>query len=247
MNFRSGVESPMNEIKTKVLVVEDEEPIRRFITLNLSAAGYEIGEADTGEKALAMLGSFRPEVIVLDLMLPGIDGFEVCRQVREKMPETFVIMLTAKGQDTDKIVGLELGADDYMVKPFNPVELTARVKAMLRRRTRFRADRDVLTCDDLLLDLSANKFFKNHHEIELTPTEFALLKMFLENQGRALERNEMLNAIWGENYYGEPKTLDVHIRRLREKLEDNPSEPEYIKTVWGRGYRWQPGARGRTP
>lgn len=237
----------MNEIKTKVLVVEDEEPIRRFITLNLSAAGYEIGEADTGEKALAMLGSFRPEVIVLDLMLPGIDGFEVCRQVREKMPETFVIMLTAKGQDTDKIVGLELGADDYMVKPFNPVELTARVKAMLRRRTRFRADRDVLTCDDLLLDLSANKFFKNHHEIELTPTEFALLKMFLENQGRALERNEMLNAIWGENYYGEPKTLDVHIRRLREKLEDNPSEPEYIKTVWGRGYRWQPGARGRTP
>jgi len=247
MNFRSGVESPMNEIKTKVLVVEDEEPIRRFITLNLSAAGYEIGEADTGEKALAMLGSFRPEVIVLDLMLPGIDGFEVCRQVREKMPETFVIMLTAKGQDTDKIVGLELGADDYMVKPFNPVELTARVKAMLRRRTRFRADRDVLTCDDLLLDLSANKFFKNHHEIELTPTEFALLKMFLENQGRALERNEMLNAIWGENYYGEPKTLDVHIRRLREKLEDNPSEPEYIKTVWGRGYRWQPGVRGRTP
>lgn len=237
----------MNEIKTKVLVVEDEEPIRRFITLNLSAAGYEIGEADTGEKALAMLGSFRPEVIVLDLMLPGIDGFEVCRQVREKMPETFVIMLTAKGQDTDKIVGLELGADDYMVKPFNPVELTARVKAMLRRRTRFRTDRDVLTCDDLLLDLSANKFFKNHHEIELTPTEFALLKMFLENQGRALERNEMLNAIWGENYYGEPKTLDVHIRRLREKLEDNPSEPEYIKTVWGRGYRWQPGVRGRTP
>lgn len=237
----------MNEIKTKVLVVEDEEPIRRFITLNLSAAGYEIGEADTGEKALAMLSSFRPEVIVLDLMLPGIDGFEVCRQVREKMPETFVIMLTAKGQDTDKIVGLELGADDYMVKPFNPVELTARVKAMLRRRTHFRTDRNVLTCDDLLLDLSANKFFKDHHEIELTPTEFALLKMFLENQGRALERNEMLNAVWGENYYGEPKTLDVHIRRLREKLEDNPSEPDYIKTVWGRGYRWQPGARRSTP
>jgi DNA-binding response OmpR family regulator len=237
----------MNEIKPKVLVVEDEEPIRRFITLNLSAAGYEIGEADTGEKALAMLGSFRPEVIVLDLMLPGIDGFEVCRQVREKMPETFVIMLTAKGQDTDKIVGLELGADDYMVKPFNPVELTARVKAMLRRRSHFRSDRDVLACDDILLDLSANKFFKDHHEIELTPTEFALLKMFLENQGKALERNEMLNAVWGANYFGEPKTLDVHIRRLREKLEDNPSEPDYIKTVWGRGYRWQPGARRNTP
>ena len=123
----------MNEIKTKVLVVEDEEPIRRFITLNLSATGYEIGEADTGEKALDMLGSFRPDVIVLDLMLPGISGLEVCQQVREKMPETFVIMLTAKWQDTDKILGLELGADDYMVKPFNPIELIARIKAMLRR------------------------------------------------------------------------------------------------------------------
>ena len=237
----------MNEIKPKILVVEDEEPIRRFITLNLSAAGYEIGEAETGEKALEMLGSFRPAVIELDLMLPGVDGFEVCRQVREKMPEAFVIMLTAKGQDTDKIVGLELGADDYMVKPFNPVELTARVKAMLRRRTHFNTNSDVLACDDLMLDLSANKFFKDHHEIELTPTEFALLKMFLENQGRALDRNEMLNAIWGANYFGEPKTLDVHIRRLREKLEDNPSEPDYIKTVWGRGYRWQPGAHRSTP
>ena len=237
----------MNEIKMKVLVVEDEEAIRRFITLNLSAAGYEIGEADTGEKALAMLGSFTPEVIVLDLMLPGIGGLEVCQQVREKMPETFVIMLTAKGQDTDKILGLELGADDYMVKPFNPIELTARIKAMLRRSPHFKAGHDILACDDLLLDLAANKFFKNHSEIELTPTEFALLKMFMENQGKALERNEMLNVVWGENYYGDTKTLDVHIRRLREKLEDNPSEPEYIKTVWGRGYRWQAGARRSTP
>ena len=237
----------MNEIKTKVLVVEDEEPIRRFITLNLSATGYEIGEADTGEKALDMLGSFRPDVIVLDLMLPGISGLEVCQQVREKMPETFVIMLTAKGQDTDKILGLELGADDYMVKPFNPIELIARIKAMLRRSPHFKAGNDILACDDLLLDLAANKFFKNHIEIELTPTEYALLKMFMENQGKALERNEMLNDVWGENYYGETKTLDVHIRRLREKLEDNPSEPEYIKTVWGRGYRWQAGTRRSKP
>lgn len=237
----------MNEIKTKVLVVEDEEPIRRFITLNLSAAGYKIGEADTGEKALVMLGSFRPDVIVLDLMLPGIGGLEVCQQVREKMPETFVIMLTAKGQDTDKILGLELGADDYMVKPFNPIELTARIKAMLRRSTHFEAGNNILVCDDLLLDLAANKFLKNRVEIELTPTEFALLKMFMENQGKALERNEILNVVWGENYFGDSKTLDVHIRRLREKLEENPSAPEYIKTVWGRGYRWQGGARRSTP
>jgi DNA-binding response OmpR family regulator len=241
------MESLMGEIKTKVLVVEDEESIRRFITLNLSAAGYEVGEADTGEKAIAMLSSICPDVIVLDLMLPGISGFEVCRQVREKMPETFVIMLTAKGQDTDKIVGLELGADDYMVKPFNPLELIARIKAMLRRRTHSKAENIMLACDDLLLDLAANKFFKINTEIDLTPIEFALLKMFMENQGKALERNEMLNVVWGTDYFGDTKTLDVHIRRLREKLEDNPSEPEYIKTVWGRGYRWQAGAHRSTP
>jgi DNA-binding response OmpR family regulator len=156
-------------------------------------------------------------------------------------------MLTAKGQDSDKILGLELGADDYMVKPFNPIELIARIKALLRRRTHIQAENDMLACDNLLLDLDANKFFKNNIEIELTPTEFALLKMFMENQGKALKRNEMLNAIWGADYFGESKTLDVHIRRLREKLEDNPSEPEYIKTVWGYGYRWQAGTHRSIP
>ncbi len=229
----------MTDIKTKILVVEDEESIRRFITLNLSAVGYEVGEADTGEKALAMSSSFRPDVMVLDLMLPGISGFEVCRRVREMRPETFIIMLTAKSQDTDKIFGLELGADDYLIKPFNPLELIARIKALLRRRTILQVENNVLKCDDLLLDIAANKFFKNGVEIELTPTEFALLKMFMENQGKALKRNEMLNAVWGQDYFGDTKTLDVHIRRLREKLEDNPSVPEYIKTVWGFGYRWQ--------
>lgn len=229
----------MTDIKTKILVVEDEESIRRFIILNLSAVGYEVGEADTGEKALAMSSSFRPDVMVLDLMLPGISGFEVCRRVREMRPETFIIMLTAKSQDTDKIFGLDLGADDYLIKPFNPLELIARIKALLRRRTILQVENNVLKCDDLLLDIAANKFFKNGVEIELTPTEFALLKMFMENQGKALKRNEMLNAVWGQDYFGDTKTLDVHIRRLREKLEDNPSVPEYIKTVWGFGYRWQ--------
>lgn len=229
----------MTAIKTKILVVEDEESIRRFITLNLSAVGYEVGEADTGEKALAMSSCFRPDVMVLDLMLPGISGFEVCRRVREMRPETFIIMLTAKSQDTDKIFGLELGADDYLIKPFNPLELIARIKALLRRRTILQVENNVLKCDDLLLDIAANKFFKNGVEIELTPTEFALLKMFMENQGKALKRNEILNAVWGQDYFGDTKTLDVHIRRLREKLEDNPSVPEYIKTVWGVGYRWQ--------
>ncbi len=230
----------MNDIKSKILVVEDEESIRRFITLNLSAVGYEVEEAENGEKALAVLGRFRPDVTVLDLMLPGISGFEVCKRIREMMPETFVIMLTAKGQDTDKILGLELGADDYMVKPFNPFELIARIKAMLRRRTHFQVDRRVvLQSGYLCLDLVAHKFFKKGVEIEFTPTEFALLKMFMENQGKALKRNEILNAVWGENYFGDTKTLDVHIRRLREKIENNPSEPNHIKTVWGSGYRLQ--------
>lgn len=229
----------MNETKAKILVVEDEESIRRFITLNLSAAGFQVGEASTGEESMAILKTFIPDVVVLDLMLPGMSGLEVCQQLRETVPETLVIMLTARGQDTDKILGLELGADDYMVKPFNPFELIARLKAMLRRRAVFKDTKQVLSCRALSLNLSAKKFFKNKTEIELTPTEFALLKVLMENPEKALERNELLNSVWGEDYFGDTKTLDVHIRRLREKIEDNPSQPDYIKTVWGSGYRWQ--------
>jgi len=229
----------MQESKIKVLVVEDEEPIRRFINLNLEGAGYEVGEAVSGEQALALVDSFGPDVIVLDLMLPGIDGLEVCTKVRASSPETFIIILTAKSQDSDKIMGLELGADDYMIKPFNPLELIARIKAMLRRRS-LAARKQVYVYGNLRLDVTAYKLYKNDQEVELTPTEFSLLKMFMENPGKALKRNDMLNSIWGEDYFGDTKTLDVHIRRLREKIEDNPSEPEYIKTVWGSGYRWQP-------
>ncbi|WP_088187482.1 response regulator transcription factor [Desulfosporosinus sp. FKA] len=225
--------------KTRILVVEDEESIRRFITLNLFAAGYQVEEAITGEEALSKLKMFIPDVVVLDLMLPGISGLEVCQKIRQSMPETLVIMLTAKGQDTDKILGLELGADDYMVKPFNPFELIARIKAVLRRSVGPRETKQILSCGDLCLDITSNKFFKLQTEIELTPTEFALLKIFMENPERALKRNEMLNAVWGEDYFGDTKTLDVHIRRLREKIEDNPSQPKYIRTVWGSGYRWQ--------
>ncbi|KLU64741.1 alkaline phosphatase synthesis transcriptional regulatory protein PhoP [Desulfosporosinus acididurans] len=229
----------MKEKKTRILVVEDEESIRRFITLNLFAAGYQVEEAITGEEALSKLKMFIPDVVVLDLMLPGISGLEVCQKIRQSMPETLVIMLTAKGQDTDKILGLELGADDYMVKPFNPFELIARIKAVLRRSVGPRETKQILSCGDLCLDITSNKFFKLQTEIELTPTEFALLKIFMENPERALKRNEMLNAVWGEDYFGDTKTLDVHIRRLREKIEDNPSQPKYIRTVWGSGYRWQ--------
>lgn len=237
----------MNDSRIKVLVVEDEESIRRFIILNLKAAGYDAGEAASGEEALARLTTFSPDVIVLDLMLPGMDGLEVCQRIRETTPDTLVVMLTAKGLDTDKILGLELGADDYMVKPFNPLELIARIKAMLRRRGRLKTGKTVYAYGSLRLDITAEKLLKNGREVELTPTEFALLKMFMENPGKTLKRNEMLNAVWGEDYFGDTKTLDVHIRRLREKIEDNPSQPEYIKTVWGSGYRWQPESGRRLP
>ena len=225
----------------RILVVEDEASIRKFITLNLEMAGYEVTEAASGEDALEQLPRSAPHVVVLDLMLPGISGLDVCRQVRETLPRCLIIMLTAKGQDTDKIVGLELGADDYMVKPFNPLELIARIRAALRRGGAESAGQ-VLVCGGLRLDTAANKLLKSGEEIELTPTEYALLKMFMENPGKALRRDEMLNEVWGIDYFGETKTLDVHIRRLREKIEDNPSQPECVKTIWGLGYRWQPPA-----
>lgn len=237
----------MQEHKIKVLVVEDEASIRRFISLNLETAGYEVGEADSGEKALEMLSDFRPDVIVLDLMLPGINGLDVCRHIRSVTPEPLIIMLTAKSQDTDKIIGLELGADDYMVKPFNPFELIARIKAMLRRRKRLEIEKTEYQYGELHLDTAANKLLKDGMEVELTPTEYALLKLFMENPGKALKRDEMLNAVWGTDYFGDTKTLDVHIRRLREKIEDNPSEPGFIKTVWGSGYRWQSSISRRLP
>lgn len=229
----------MNEDKARVLVVEDEESIRRFITLNLNAAGFRVAEAASGEDALALLSVFVPGVVVLDIMLPGLSGLEVCRVIRECMPGTFIIMLIAKAQDTDKILGLELGADDYMVKPFNPLELIARIKALLRRSAGAEEKKQILAAGNLRLNLSANKLFKGEREIELTPTEFAMLRLFMENPDKALKRDEILDSVWGEDYFGDTKTLDVHIRRLREKIEDIPSEPKYIKTIWGYGYRWQ--------
>lgn len=230
----------MIDTDVKVLIVEDEEPIRKFINLNLQAAGFEVCEASSGEMALSLVEDFKPQVIVLDLMLPGIDGFQVCGRVREIMPGVIIIMLTAKGQDMDKIMGLDLGADDYMVKPFNPMELIARIKAILRRSERL-SDRKLeeINFGELSLNLKSNRFFKSEVEVELTPTEFSMLKMFMENPGKAFNRDEILDKIWGEDYFGDTKTVDVHVRRLREKVEDNPSKPEFIETVWGYGYRWR--------
>jgi DNA-binding response OmpR family regulator len=229
----------MGEVKVKVLVVEDEASIRKFIAINLERSGFDVLEADTGEKAIEMAEAYKPGVIVLDVMLPGIDGFEVCKKLRDMMPNIIIIMLTARGQDIDKITGLELGADDYMVKPFNPRELTARINTVIRRMERSKIPDDVaLQYKNLVMDLKSQKFFKDDKEIELTPTEFSVLKMFMSNVGRALSRNELFNSVWGKNYFGDLKTLDVYIRRIREKIEENPSKPQYIETVWGYGYRW---------
>jgi Response regulators consisting of a CheY-like receiver domain and a winged-helix DNA-binding domain len=230
----------MGEDRIKVLVVEDEASIRKFITINLERNGYEVIEAETGELALEKVKANEPSAVILDVMLPGIDGFEVCSRIRRDYPGMIIIMLTARTQDVDKITGLELGADDYMVKPFNPRELTARLKTILRRAEFGKNDNSsVITHKNLLLDKNSQKFFKNKIEIELTPTEFSVLKILISSPGKAISRNDLLNSVWGKNYFGDLKTLDVYIRRLREKIEDNPSEPQFIETVWGYGYRWQ--------
>ena len=221
--------------KIKVLVVEDETSIRKFIAVNLNRSNFEVLEAEDGETALSLAKSLNPEVIVLDVMLPGIDGFEVCMKLRKQNPQIIIIMLTARGEDMDKIMGLELGADDYMVKPFNPLELVARIRANLRRFQK--QDKNSIYFKQFVLDLEAKCLYKNEQEIELTPTEFAILKLLMQNPGKTFSRNEIMNSVWGENYFGDLKTVDVHIRRMRGKIEDDASNPQVIKTVWGFGYR----------
>lgn len=223
-----------------ILVVEDEITIRRFIVINLERNGYKVLEASTGEEALEIIWCEKPDLVILDLMLPGIDGFEVCRRLRKNFTDMAVIMLTARGQDTDKVLGLELGADDYVVKPFNPFELVARVRAVLRRiRKRRSNSMNILRTGPFQLDLNSQSLFKSGREIDLTPREFNLIKIFIENRNKAINRDDILNLAWGQDFIGDPKTVDVHVRRLREKLEDDPSNPKFVETVWGYGYRWR--------
>ncbi|GAA0681531.1 MULTISPECIES: response regulator transcription factor [Clostridium] len=222
----------------KILVVEDEENIRSFIEINLTVNKFYVKEASCGAEAFKALESETFDIVVLDIMLPDISGFKICERIREEYPKIAVIMLTAKNQDIDKIMGLESGADDYMVKPFNPTELVWRIKALLRRiKGVEKEDSYILKIDELSLDKRAKKFFKKDREIKLTLKEMNIMELFMTNVGKAFSRDELLDKIWGENFYGDVKTVDVHIRRLREKVEDNPSKPEYIETLWGFGYR----------
>jgi DNA-binding response OmpR family regulator len=223
----------------KVLVLEDESSIRSFIVINLRRAGYEVVEAETGEEALEKLEFHRDtRVALLDVMLPGIDGFEVCRRIRASNSNIGIIMLTARAQEMDKVTGLMTGADDYVTKPFSPAELTARVDALMRRSGGNEVTEGEIRQDPFLLNTRNRTLEKNGQRIKLTQVEYAIIKMFMENPGKALSREEILDMVWGRDYFGELKIVDVNIRRLRLKIEDNPTNPTYITTVWGYGYKW---------
>ena len=224
----------------KVLVLEDESSIRSFIVINLRRAGYEVIEAETGEEALEKLKEF-PEtrVALLDIMLPGIDGLEVCSRTRATNTSIGIIMLTARSQEMDKVTGLMTGADDYVTKPFSPAELTARVDALFRR-----AGGDEpppggeIRQPPFLLNVRNRTLEKNGQRVKLTQVEYAIMKFFMENPGKALSREEILDTVWGRDYFGELKIVDVNIRSLRLKIEDNVQTPTFITTVWGYGYKW---------
>lgn len=225
----------------KILLVEDEDAIRKFVKINLEREGYQVFEAASGEDGIELAKKEHPEIVVLDIMLPGIDGFEVCRILRQEFPNLGIIMLTAKAEDLDKIMGLQFGSDDYMTKPFNPTELSLRIKSLERRldsKNTKTSKESVLNHPPFELDTYARKFYYQSQEVELTPTEYIIMKLFMENPGKALRREEILTKVWGNEYLGDSKIVDVNIRRLRSKIEQNPAKPRFIETVWGMGYRW---------
>lgn len=226
----------------KVLVLEDESSIRSFVVINLKRSGYEPIEAETGEQAFEQLKA-NPDIRValLDVMLPDIDGFEVCRRIRASDSKIGIIMLTAKSQEMDKVTGLMTGADDYVTKPFSPAELTARIDALYRRTGGVDGDDEnvgELRHGPFRLNTRNRTLEKNGERIKLTQIEYSIMKLFMDNPGKALSREDILNAVWGRDYFGELKIVDVNIRRLRIKIEDDPTIPAYITTVWGYGYKW---------
>ena len=225
----------------KILVLEDEANIRSFVVINLRRSGYEPIEAESGEMALEKL-KVNPDICLalLDVLLPGIDGFEVCRRIRASGSKMGIIMLTAKTQEIDKVTGLMTGADDYVTKPFSPAELLARVDALVRRVA---VDEDEKSSVELksgpfVLNTRNRTLEKNGQRLKLTQIEYLLTKLFMENPGKAMSREDILTSVWGSDFKGELKTVDVNIRRLRIKIEDDPTEPEFLTTVWGYGYKW---------
>jgi two-component system phosphate regulon response regulator PhoB len=228
-------------VKPLVLIVEDEQALVTLLRYNFEAAGYEVATALDGDEALMAVSERRPDLIVLDWMLPSISGLEVCRQLRRKAEtrDVPVIMLTARGEEADRVRGLDSGADDYVTKPFSPTELVARVRAVLRRSRPSTAE-EVLSYAGILMDLAAHRVTRNGRAVHLGPTEFRLLRHFLEHPGRVFAREQLLDAVWGHDVYVEPRTVDVHIRRLRKAI-NGPDEADVIRTVRSAGYALDAG------
>ena len=226
----------------KILICEDEDAIREFEVINLQRSGYEVVDVCCGEDAIRVFDeqgdSF--SVAILDIMMPGIDGFAVCKHIREKNNTLGIIMLSAKSQEMDKVTGLMTGADDYVTKPFSPAELTARVDALIRRLGVDEEEKNSveIVSGPFVLNVRNRTLEKNGQRLKLTQIEYLLMKLFMENPGKAMSREDILSAVWGSEFGGELKTVDVNIRRLRIKIESDPTEPEYLTTVWGYGYKW---------
>ena len=229
----------MEETHT-ILVVEDEATLREALVYNLNKEGHAVSQASTGLQALALARTLAPDVIILDLMLPELDGLSVCRSLRREpaTADCSILILTARGGELDKIIGLETGADDYLTKPFSLGELLARVRALLRR-TRSSAPRDTLEAGNLVLDLIARRATRNGAELALKPKEFSLLAELMRHRGAVLSRDLLLSHVWGQDFFGDDRTVDVHVRWLREKIEDDPAHPVHIQAVRGLGYRFE--------
>ncbi|WP_139490576.1 response regulator transcription factor [Brevibacillus dissolubilis] len=227
----------------KVLLLEDEPSIRDFVRINLKRQGIEMVEAATGEEVMKMgmgMELAGIDIAILDVMLPGIGGVEVCRTLRSRFPRMGIIMLTARGQERDKVMGLEAGADDYVVKPFSPVELVARIKSLYRRLyPALDCSADVIVAEPFTLRLGDKTLLRGGQGIELTPKEFAIIRLLMENANKAVSRDEILTAVWGKHFVGELKIVDVNMSRIRQKIETDPAHPRYIETVWGHGYLWR--------
>jgi len=223
----------------RVLVVDDDQTVSDVVRRYLEHAGLTVDLAADGRAALESFGRDRPDLVVLDLMLPGLDGLEVCRRLRRDHKDLPIVMLTALGDESDRVLGLELGADDYVTKPFSPRELTLRVQSVLRRSTRFTGS-DILHDGELTVDTGRRVATLRGEPLALTVREFELLEFLMRNPGRAIRRNELLQAVWGWTF-GDQSTVTVHVRRLREKVEADPAQPRRIVTVWGVGYRYESG------
>lgn len=226
-----------DKVSRRILIVDDEVTVLKTVSAYLEQDGFDVKTAMDGKTIMELAQSFQPELIILDVMLPEIDGFSILREIRHES-DVYILMLTAKAGEVDRVVGLELGADDYLTKPFSPRELVARVKAILRRGRNANLAEPVLTFDQLRIDPDARRIWKMSEEIELTPIEYDLLYALARHHQRVLSRYQLIEHVWGYDYFGDERVIDVHIRRLRLKIEDNPQIPAYIVTVRGAGYRF---------